>query len=63
MRDDGFVDVVHRRADITVDTVNKQFVISPEGVLADAFTIDYTENGNTLSLTWPDGKTFKVVKS
>lgn len=63
MRDDGFVDTVHRRADITVDTVNKQFVISPEGVLADTFTINYTENGNTLSLTWPDGKTFKVVKN
>ena len=63
MRDDGFVDVVHRRADITVDTANKQFVISPEGVLANAFTIDYAENGDTLSLTWPDGKTFKVVKS
>ena len=63
MRDDGFVDAIHRRANITVDTVNKQFVISPEGALADAFTIDYTENGNTLSLTWPDGKTFKVVKN
>lgn len=63
MRNDGFVDTIHRRADITVDTANKQFVISPEGALADAFTIDYTESGNTLSLTWPDGKTFKVVKN
>lgn len=63
MRDDGFVDVTHRRANVHLDTSNKQIIIDPEGTLADAFTINYTENGDELTLTWPDGKSFKVVKS
>lgn len=63
MRDDGFVDVTHRRANVHLDTSNKQIIIDPEGTLADAFTISYAENGDELTLTWPDGKSFKVVKS
>lgn len=63
MRDDGFVDVTHRRANVNLDTSNKQIIIDPEGTLAEAFTINYAENGDELTLTWPDGKSFKVVKS
>lgn len=63
MRDDGFVDVTHRRADVHLDTANKQIIINPEGTLADTFAIGYSENGDELTLTWPDGKSFKVVKS
>ena len=63
MRDDGFVDVTHRRADVHLDTANKQIIINPEGTLADTFAVGYSENGDELTLTWPDGKSFKVVKS
>ena len=62
MRNDGFVDVIHRRAGIRIDTTNKNIEVTPEGELADTFIIGYAENGNELTLTWPDGKSFKVVK-
>lgn len=63
MKDDGFVDTKHRRADIVVDTTGKKITVTPEGSLADEFDIAYTDTGNGLELTWPDGKTFKVVVS
>ena len=62
MRNDGFVDVIHRRAGIRLDTTNKNIEVTPEGELADTFIIRYAENDNELTLTWPDGKSFKVVK-
>lgn len=62
LRDDGFADVTHRRADVSIDTAGKTITISPEGVLAEAFDIAYAEEGDTLTLTWPDGKAFRVVK-
>lgn len=61
MKDDGFVDTKHRRADVVVDTSSKKIKITPEGSLADEFDIAYTDTSNGLELTWPDGKTFKVV--
>lgn len=61
MRDDGFVDAKHRRADITVDTTNKKFLIAPEGTVADDFEIQYEDLENGISMTWPDGEVFKVV--
>lgn len=63
LRDDGFVDANHRRADITIDTKAGKITVSPEGTLANAFDIAYTEDGDTLTLAWPDGKTFRVVKA
>lgn len=63
LRDDGFADATHRRADVTIDTAAKKITISPEGKLASPFEIAYQENGDTLNLTWPDGKSFKVVKT
>lgn len=63
MKDDGFVDTKHRRADIVVDTTHKKITVTPEGSLADEFDIAYTDTSNGLDLTWPDGKTFKVVVS
>lgn len=62
-RDDGFVDASHRRADVRVDAQKKTITIRPEGTLQQSFEIAYEEAGDTLSLTWPDGKTFQVVKS
>jgi hypothetical protein len=59
-RDDGFVDVTARRANITVDTGGKTITITPEGEGQSDIVIDYTESGNTLALTWPDGETFRV---
>ena len=63
LRDDGFADVTHRRADVAVDTAGKTITITPEGTLAEAFDIAYAEDGDTLTLTWPDGKSFKVTKT
>ncbi len=60
LRDDGFVDVTARRADITVNTSSQTISILPEGDNQTATNISYTESENVLNLTWPDGKTFKV---
>lgn len=62
LRDDGFTDVTHRRADVAIDTAAKTITISPEGTLAAPFEIAYREDGDALNLTWPDGKSFRVVK-
>lgn len=63
MRNDGFVDVTQRRADLVIDTGASVITVKPEGELAAPFNIQYQENGDTLTLTWPDGGTFQVVKS
>lgn len=63
LQDDGFVDATHRRADIAIDTAKGKITVTPEGALAEAFDIGYAESGDTLTLKWPDGKTFRVVKS
>lgn len=60
-RDDGFTDVVQRRAGLQVDTKNNTIVVSPEGELAESYAINYTEDeSGNLTLTWPDGKSFRV---
>lgn len=59
-RDDGFVDVTARRADVSVNTTGKTITISPEGDGQSDIVIDYTESEDTLTMTWPDGKTFTV---
>ena len=60
-RNDGFTDVVQRRASLRVDTESNAIVVNPEGELAESYAINYVEdeNGN-LTLTWPDGKSFRV---
>lgn len=63
MANDGFVDVTHRRADVTINTGKQAITIRPEGMLASPFDIGYVEEGDTLTLTWPDGKSFKVAKT
>ena len=61
MRDDGFTDVTQRRASIEVDTANHAIIVTPEGTLADSFTINFTEaQDGTMTLTWPDNKQFTV---
>lgn len=60
-RDDGFTDVVQRRASIKIDSAQKIITVTPEGTLASSYFIGYTEDeGGGLTLTWPDGKTFTV---
>lgn len=60
-RDDGFVDVVQRRASITVDTQNNTIVVRPEGELADSYAINYNEDeAGNLDLIWPDGYQTRV---
>lgn len=60
-RDDGFVDMSQRRANISVDTANKVIVVKPEGELAESYSILMAEDeAGNLDLTWPDGKTFRV---
>ncbi|WP_418790909.1 phage tail spike protein [Phosphitispora sp. TUW77] len=60
IRDDGFVDVTARRADISVNTTNQQITITPEGDDQTDIVIDYTEVDDVLTMTWPDGKSFSV---
>lgn len=60
MGDDGLVDVTARRADILVDTANSEIIITPEGTDQDNIVIGYTEVGNKLTMTWPDGQSFDV---
>lgn len=60
-RDDGFVDVTQRRANVSVDTANMVIVVKPEGTLAESYSILMAEDeAGNLDLTWPDGKTFRV---
>lgn len=60
-RDDGFVDVVQRRASISVDTANTTIVVRPEGELADSYAINYNEDeAGNLDLIWPDGYQTRV---
>lgn len=60
-RDDGFVDVVQRRASISVDTENAAIVVRPEGELADSYAINYNEDeAGNLDLIWPDGYQTRV---
>lgn len=60
-RDDGFTDVVQRRASIKIDSAQKIITVTPEGTLANSYFIGYTEDeGGGMTLTWPDGKTFTV---
>lgn len=63
LRDDGFADVTQRRADILVNTGSRTITVTPEGQNQTDIVIDYEESGNTLHLTWPDGKSFRVVKA
>lgn len=59
-RDDGFVDVTARRADIKIDTTAKTIAITPEGDNQSDIIIDYVESGNKITMTWPDGESFDV---
>ena len=59
-RDDGFVDVTARRADIKIDTTANTITITPEGEGQSDIVIDYTEVGDVITLTWPDGESFTV---
>lgn len=59
-RDDGFVDVTARRADIAINTTSKTITITPEGEGQSDIIVDYTEVDNVLTLTWPDGESFTV---
>lgn len=59
-RDDGFVDVTARRADVAVDTTAKTITMTPEGVGQADIILRYAEKDSGLALTWPDGKTFSV---
>lgn len=59
-RDDGFVDVTARRADIAVDTADFTITVRPEGDNQAAIVLHYEETETGLNLTWPDGKTFSV---
>lgn len=57
--DDGFVDINHRRASISVNTGLQTITVQPEGEAA-PISISYTESNDELTLTWEDGKSFTV---
>ena len=59
-RDDGFVDVTARRADIKINQTARTIAITPEGPDQADIVINYVETGNKLVMTWPDGKVFDV---
>lgn len=60
-RDDGFVDVVQRRASVSYDTANSVIVVTPEGELADSYAVEVVEDeAGNLDLIWPDGYQTRV---
>lgn len=59
-RDDGFVDVTARRADIKINQTARTIAITPEGVDQTDIVINYVESGNKLIMTWPDGERFDI---
>lgn len=59
-QDDGFVDVTQRRASVAVNRAQQTITVAPEGADQSPIVIGYEEQGDRLSLTWPDGKVFHV---